>query len=116
MTFVDRLQTIQFPSWLLSKLRGVWLLPRWDGLPLNTPAFAGHTKPHVRFLELFPVQAVSGRSRQPDRISDTALIGVGPRPHDGERKNGGRSGCVKRCRMIQGGRNSHLWPRYRDKS
>ena len=28
--FVERLQLTRFPSWLLSKLRGVWLLPRWD--------------------------------------------------------------------------------------
>ena len=28
--FVDRLQPIRFPSWLLSKLRGLWLLPRRD--------------------------------------------------------------------------------------
>ncbi len=28
-----------FPSALPSKLRGVWLLPRWDCLPLNTFAF-----------------------------------------------------------------------------
>jgi hypothetical protein len=28
-----------FPSALPSKLRGVWLLPRWDCLPLNTSAF-----------------------------------------------------------------------------
>ena len=48
--FVDRLQTIQFPSWLLSKLRGLWLLPRWDLLPLNTPAFAGHTEAFARFV------------------------------------------------------------------
>ena len=48
--FVDRLQTSQFPSWLLSKLRGVWLLPRWDSLPLNTPAFAGHTVAIARLL------------------------------------------------------------------
>ena len=28
-----------FPAALPSKLRGVWLLPRWDCLPLNTSAF-----------------------------------------------------------------------------
>ena len=33
----------RFPSSLPSKLRGFWLLPRWDCLPLNTPAFAGRT-------------------------------------------------------------------------
>jgi len=32
-----------FPSTRPSKLRGVWLLPRWDYLPLNAPAFAGRT-------------------------------------------------------------------------
>ena len=30
--FVERLQLTRFPSWLLSKLRGLWLLPRWDSL------------------------------------------------------------------------------------
>ena len=34
-----------FPAPRPSKLRGVWLLPRWDCLPLNTPAFAGHAGP-----------------------------------------------------------------------
>jgi hypothetical protein len=34
---------IWFPSALPSKLRGVWLLPRWDCLPLNTSAFSGRT-------------------------------------------------------------------------
>jgi len=33
----------RFPSTLPSKLRGVWLLPRRDCLPLNAPAFAGRT-------------------------------------------------------------------------
>jgi len=44
----------RFPSSLPSKLRGFWLLPRWDCLPLNTPAFAGRTTgraglPHPAF-------------------------------------------------------------------
>jgi hypothetical protein len=34
---------IQFPSSLLFKLRSFQLLPRWDCLSRNMPAFAGHT-------------------------------------------------------------------------
>ena len=34
-----------FPSSLPSKLQGCWLLPWWDCLPLNAPAFAGRTAP-----------------------------------------------------------------------
>jgi hypothetical protein len=37
------------PSSLPSKLRGFWLLPRWDFLPLNTPAFAGRTTGRADF-------------------------------------------------------------------
>ncbi len=33
----------RFPSYLPSKLQGLWLLPRQDYLLLNMPAFAGHT-------------------------------------------------------------------------
>ena len=36
-----------FPATRPSKLRGVWLLPRWDCLPLNAPAFAGRTTGHA---------------------------------------------------------------------
>jgi len=43
MASVDGLQFVRFPSWLPSKLRGFWLLPRWDCLPLDAPAFAGRT-------------------------------------------------------------------------
>ena len=32
--FVNRLQDSQFPSFLLFKLRGLGLLPRWDSHPL----------------------------------------------------------------------------------
>lgn len=45
--FVDGLQVTRFPSCLPSKLRGFWLLPRWDCLPLNAPAFAGRTRRDV---------------------------------------------------------------------
>ena len=41
--FVNRLQDYQFPSFLLFKLRGSGLLPRWDSHPLFMPAFAGRT-------------------------------------------------------------------------
>ena len=41
--FVNRLQVFQFPSFLLFKLRGFELLPRWDFHPLFMPAFAGRT-------------------------------------------------------------------------
>ncbi len=41
--FVNRLQDSQFPSFLLFKLRGFELLPRWDFHPLFMPAFAGRT-------------------------------------------------------------------------
>ena len=41
--FVNRLQELQFPSFLLFKLRGLGLLPRWDSHPLVMPAFAGRT-------------------------------------------------------------------------
>ena len=44
--FVNRLQDYQFPSFLLFKLRGSGLLPRWDSHPLFMPAFAGRT--HIR--------------------------------------------------------------------
>src|SRR3990172_2372797 len=37
--FVDGLQLIRFPSWLPSKLRGFWFLPRWGCLPLSVLAF-----------------------------------------------------------------------------
>ncbi len=43
--FVNRLQDFQFPSFLLFKLRGFGLLPRWDFHPLIMPAFAGRTLP-----------------------------------------------------------------------
>ncbi len=45
--FVSRLQIIGFPSDLLLKLQGCWLLPWWDWLPLKIPAFAGHTSRYV---------------------------------------------------------------------
>src|SRR3970040_830815 len=35
---VDGLQLIRFPSWLPSKLRGFWFLPRWVCLPLSVLA------------------------------------------------------------------------------
>jgi hypothetical protein len=41
--FVNRLQDSQSPSFLLFKLRGFELLPRWDCPPLFMPAFAGRT-------------------------------------------------------------------------
>ena len=41
--FVNRLQDSQSPSFLLFKLRGFELLPRWDYPPLFMPAFAGRT-------------------------------------------------------------------------
>src|ERR1039457_6167256 len=41
--FVNRLQDFQSPSFLLFKLRGFELLPRWDFHPLFMPAFAGRT-------------------------------------------------------------------------
>ena len=45
--FVDGLQLIRFPSWLPSKLRGFWFLPRWVYLPLSVLAFWSYklTKP-----------------------------------------------------------------------
>ena len=43
MAFVNRLQDSQFPSFLLFKLRGFELLPRWDFHPVFMPAFAGRT-------------------------------------------------------------------------
>lgn len=45
--FVDGLQLIRFPSWLPSKLRGFWLLPRWVYLPPSVLAFWSYklTKP-----------------------------------------------------------------------
>jgi hypothetical protein len=43
--FVNRLQDFQSPSFLLFKLRGFELLPRWDFHPLFMPAFAGRTLP-----------------------------------------------------------------------
>jgi hypothetical protein len=43
--FVDRLQDYQFPSFLLFKLRGFELSPRWDFHPLFGPAFDGRTLP-----------------------------------------------------------------------
>jgi hypothetical protein len=52
--FVNRLQDAQFPSFLLFKLRGFELLPRWDFHPLFMPAFAGRTLPVpnlVNFLQ-----------------------------------------------------------------
>jgi len=53
--FVNRLQDLQFPSFLLFKLRGFELLPRWDFHPLFMPAFAGRThirsNPPDRYLE-----------------------------------------------------------------
>ena len=45
--FVDRLQLTRFPSWLLSKLRGLWLLPRWVSFPLNTHTLSGRTHRHA---------------------------------------------------------------------
>ena len=45
--FVNRLQDFQFPSFLLFKLRGFELLPRWDFHPLFMPAFAGRTLPFL---------------------------------------------------------------------
>ena len=62
-------------------------------------------KPHVRFLEAFPVQAVGRCLPRPVRTSDTAPIGAEPRLHGYEKKNESPSGSVGRCRMIQGGRN-----------
>jgi hypothetical protein len=51
---VNGLQGIGVPSSLPSKLRGLWLLPRRDCLPLHAPAVAGHTSglavfPHPAF-------------------------------------------------------------------
>ena len=53
-----------FPAALPSKLRGVWLLPRWDCLPLNTSAFAGRT---LRVLSpgAHSPLARQGRARRP---------------------------------------------------
>ena len=47
--FVNRLQDSQFPSFLLLKLRGFELLPRWDFHPLFMPAFAGRTLTRTGF-------------------------------------------------------------------
>ena len=63
-------------------------------------------KAHVRFLAVFPVPAVGRSSRPPDPTSDTARIDAELPPHGGERQSGGRNGCIRRCRLIQGGRNS----------
>ena len=49
------LEPLQFPTKFRSPSRGVWLLPRWDSLPLNTPAFAGHTQAQ-RMLRDLPYQ------------------------------------------------------------
>ena len=62
-------------------------------------------KPHVRFLEVFPVRAVGPYSRPPGQTSDTAPIGAELQRHGGERKNGGLNGCGGHCRTIRGGRN-----------
>ena len=51
--FVNGLQVIRFLSFLPSKLRGLWLLPRKDLLLLNTPALAGRTD--VEVGDLAPV-------------------------------------------------------------
>ena len=60
-------------------------------------------KPHVRFLEAFPVPAVGSVSRPADRISDTAQIGAELKPHGGEQSFDSASGCGRLCRMTQGG-------------
>jgi hypothetical protein len=61
---VNRLQEFQFPSFLLFKLRGFELLPRWDFHPLIMPAFAGRT-----LVVPNPGQLSVGRLAQNDRVS-----------------------------------------------
>ncbi len=57
--FVNRLQDSQFPSFLLFKLRGFELLPRWDFHPLFMPAFAGRTL-IITNREIRPLSGESG--------------------------------------------------------
>jgi len=52
--FVNRLQDFQFPSFLLFKLRGFGLLPRWDFHPLFMPAFAGRTLIGTKHAQIHP--------------------------------------------------------------
>ena len=82
---------------------------RWDGPQNPLGGKVLRQKPHVRFLEAFPVRAVGRRSSRPVQTSDTAPIGAELRLHD-EKKTESPSGSVGRCRMIRGGRNSHPWP------
>ena len=60
-------------------------------------------KPHVRFLELFPVRVVGSVSRPADRISLIALIGVELKPHGVEQSCDSASGYGGRSQMIREG-------------
>ena len=66
--FVNRLQDFQFPSFLLFKLRGFELLPRWDFHPLFMPAFAGRT------LSITRRQAAKPDQRKWQRPSSVPMI------------------------------------------
>ncbi len=70
-----------FPAALPSKLRGLWLLPRWDCLPLNTSAFSGRT------LRLLPSGAHAPRARQGR-----------PRPQAHRTPRGGQDRAASRSR------------------
>jgi hypothetical protein len=65
--FVNRLQDSQFPSFLLFKLRGFELLPRWDFHPLFMPAFAGRTL-------IVTNLAAHNRDALPRRFSELAVF------------------------------------------
>ena len=69
-------------------------------------------KPHVRFLEASPVQAVRGCSRPPDQISDIARIGVELKPHGAGHSFGSKSGSGERSQTIRGDQNEAELPRH----
>ena len=80
--FVNRLQDYQFPSFLLFKLRGSGLLPRWDSHPLFMPAFAGRTLPGTNIAKLarspdqtnVRVGDDSAETAQASQICDSGLL------------------------------------------
>ena len=58
--FVNRLQDYQFPSFLLSKLRGFGLLPRWDFHPCSCqPSLDAHFPVLIRRRSRFAHAAAS---------------------------------------------------------
>ena len=73
-------------------------------------------KPHVRFLEAFPVRAVGRCSRPPAPISGIVRIGAELRPHGGERRTGSASGSVGRSPMIRDGRSEEAVSKLLQKS